>query len=124
MIHIKDQHIEIINSDSAQKYTNQNFTLDRCVINTLDLNALEFHGKVNILNCIIHQLIIYGSWFSGGLNFSNNIIYSSIDYQKGGHNQKEIEISGNILNRSFSFLDCQFDGKLSVKNNIFCRDLA
>lgn len=116
---IENQFLKKLDHHSVQEYINEPFSLSNCMIEFLDLNALEFLKEVTITNCVIHQLVIYSSWFSGGLKFANNIVLSDIDYQMGGHNRKEIEFSGNIFKGFFSFFDCQFDAKLIVKDNLF-----
>lgn len=116
---IENQYIKRLDYNSAQEYTNESWSLSNCVIELLDINALEFLKEVTITNCIIHNLSIHTSWFSGGLNFTNNIVLSDIDYQMGGHNKKEVRFEGNVFKGFFSFFDCQFDAKLIVKDNIF-----
>lgn len=116
---IENQYIKRLDYNSAQEYINESWSLSNCVIELLDINALEFLKEVTITNCIIHNLSIHTSWFSGGLNFTNNIVLSDIDYQMGGHNKKEVRFEGNVFKGFFSFFDCQFDAKLIVKDNIF-----
>lgn len=119
MIHIEKQIIEHLTTDVIEAHVDEPFILSGCMIESLDLNALEFSKEVIIENCIINSLTIYCSWFAGGLKFANNIVISDINYEMGGHNNKEIELAGNIFKGFFRFFDCQFDGKLIVKDNIF-----
>lgn len=116
---IENQLIKYLDYNTIKEYINESWSLSNCVIELLDINALEFSKEVIITNCVIHKLIIYSCWFSGGLKFSNNVVLSDIDYQMGGHNKEEVRFESNIFNGFFSFFDCQFDAKLIVKNNVF-----
>ena len=93
MIAIKHKVIERIDEGSFAILGNEGMLLEHCVIHTLDLSTIEFHGKVTIRNCIIDKLNLHCTWFAAGLDFTGNVVMSNIDYQMGGHNNEMMAIS-------------------------------
>lgn len=111
-----------MDSDSIQYCLTESLSLCNCIIDVLDFNALKFVNEVVIKNCVINELIIYSAWFPGGLKFMNNLVLSDINYEMGGHNNKEIVFLGNIFNDFLGFFDCHFYECLILKNNIFAKN--
>ena len=123
MIEIKNKVVERIDEGSFAILGNEGMLLEHCVIHTLDLSTIEFHGKVTIRNCIIDKLNLHCTWFAAGLEFTGNVVISDIDYQMGGHNNNNevMIISDNIFHGFFDFFDCHFEERLTVENNIFLK---
>ncbi|MBO9596028.1 MAG: hypothetical protein J7599_24205 [Niabella sp.] len=95
----------------------KSLSLNNCVIETINLiGAFELNTSITIENSIINNLLIHSCWFVNGLSVKNCIILNRVDYQMGGHNQKEINIVGNIFN---NFFDCHFEKAVFVQKNIF-----
>lgn len=118
MAYYQDKVLKKNCSDSSQTYREE-LVLDNCLVEEFSFVGVEFLRQVSIHRSIIKQLEIYGSWFVGGLNFTNNIVLSFVDYQAGGHNEKEFVLSGNIFCKHFRFFDCHFEEKVIVENNLF-----
>lgn len=117
--YIKNEHIELLNSDMIS--TADSLYLYESIIGTIDLVGVEMKNEVVIHDCIIQNLLIDACWFRNGLSFMSNIVKSDIDYQAGGHNNKNITISKYIYHGFYSFFDCQFDEKPILTNNIFLK---
>jgi hypothetical protein len=98
---------------------NQEIRISNSIIEEINFTSLIFSKKVSVSKCIIDKFVIHSSWFEGGLNFVDNIVLSDIDYQMGGHNITDFVLERNLFNGFFSFFDCQFEGDVIVKNNIF-----
>lgn len=120
MTSIENKIIGCIDSETID--VNKALYINNCIIETIYFATTEFMDKVIISNCIIQEFDIHACWFKGGLLFANNIVKSEIDYQMGGHNEKEIEIIGNIFNSFFGSFDCHFEEKVIIENNIFMHD--
>lgn len=72
-----------------------------CIVGQLDFVGLEFKHEIVIERCIIKEMKIHSYWFVGGLSLTNSIILSEVDYQMGGHNEKQILLDGNIFKGFF-----------------------
>lgn len=117
MININNITSRLIDSNSIDN--NENINISNSIIDELNFTSLIFSKKVCICNCIIDKFAIHSSWFEGGLHFVDNIVLSDIDYQMGGHNVADFILERNIFNGFFSFFDCQFEGNVIIKDNIF-----
>ncbi len=96
-------------------------TVSRSIIKILDLSFSEFDSEVIIQDCLIYDWQVHSSWFREGLILKDCKIIKYVDYQMGGHNKKPIKMYGNIFSEFVNFFDCQFDGVIEVKNNIFLK---
>lgn len=117
MINIENTYLHTLNSELIHE--NEEIHISNSVISVLNLNALVLLKKVTICNCLIDKLLVNSCWFKGGLLFINNIVLSDIYYEMGGHNEGDFILEGNIFNGFFNFFDCQFEGNVIVKDNIF-----
>ena len=115
---IANQKIESINQNELKG--NESFRFFNCIVETIDLLGV-FELKVHLIleNCIINNLQIHSCWFVNGLLIKNSIVKNYVDYQMGGHNTNPIVIEGNVFEDFFNFFDCQFDGVVELKYNVF-----
>lgn len=119
MININNVSIQLVDLKSVNK--NEDIKISNSIIEEVDFVSSVFLKKIHICNCIIGKFKIHSCWFRGGLSFVDNIVLSDVDYQMGGHNAADFVLERNIFNGFFSFFDCQFEGDVVVKDNIFKR---
>lgn len=98
---------------------NEPFSLENCIVDTIDLCSANFNEIIVIKNCVIRKLELSSTFFEQGLDFSNNIVKELIIFEAGGHNNKPIIFTNNIFNDFFCFFDCNFYDEVIVKDNIF-----
>ncbi len=109
----------IENLEASSIIQSMSYNISYSIIENLDLRFEHFNELLNIENCIIEEIQLDAAWFLKGLVFKNNIVKSTISYETGGHNNDIISIEGNIFFGFFDFLDCHFEDKVFIKNNIF-----
>ncbi|MBC5642792.1 hypothetical protein H8S77_07820 [Parabacteroides sp. BX2] len=117
VININNVSSRLIDLNSIDN--SEEIIISNSIIDEINFASLIFSKKVCISKCIIDKFVIHSSWFEGGLNFVDNIVLSDIDYQMGGHNITDFVLERNLFNGFFSFFDCQFEGNVIVKDNIF-----
>ncbi|WP_264529893.1 hypothetical protein [Flavobacterium sp. N502540] len=88
-------------------------------IKNLNFDFFESKFEIIIENCIIDNLSIHSCWFEEGLTFKSNHVMNYVNYQMGGHNKKNINITGNIFHDFVNFFDCHFENQLLIEKNIF-----
>ena len=115
---IQNQKISLLTRHDIA--TDTSFHLINCFIETIDLiGTFRLGVHLRIENCIVNNLKIHSCWFENGLVIKGSIIENAVDYQMGGHNQQPLFIIGNIFGGFFNFFDCQFEGVVEVRENIF-----
>lgn len=95
--------------------------LEGLVLETVDFNFQDVIVPVLIKNCIIKTFLVNTGWFIKGLVIDRCIFLNDIEYQMGGHNEKEIAITNNVFCGFFDFFDCHFENDVIVKNNNFIK---
>lgn len=90
-----------------------------CIIGKLVCPGIEFMKHVTIERCIIDELEVTATWFAGGLLFRNNVVKQRINYEMGGHNKSDFVVEYNVFEDFVDFFDCIFEGQVIVNNNIF-----
>lgn len=114
------QYIERISADDLEDH--KSLHLISCIINTIDfIGATKLQTQLVLEQCIIDDFLIHSCWFINGVTLRNCVIRNHIDYQMGGHNQKPIILEGNVFLEFFNFFDCQFDGMIEIRNNVFTK---
>lgn len=93
--------------------------IENSIIKTLDFSFTTYSHRICIKNCLIDNLLLHSSWFEKGFLLENCIIKNEVLYEMRGHNKYPITFSNNIFNEAVTFLDCHFDAKLKIDNNIF-----
>lgn len=112
---------KILDIISFEEIKEEDVHIIGCLIETINLMAVEMCARITIENSIVKNLNIHSCWFKKGFVLINNHIDNYIDYQMGGHNIEPIIIQNNIFNDFFNFFDCQFISDVIVKNNIFLK---
>lgn len=115
---IENKNIDIFHHSDLNK-TTTSCKIFNSIIKTIDFDLFESDTPILIENCIIYDFLVHSCWFKEGLIFKNNLVINYIDYQMGGHNEKPIDLSGNIFTDFVSFFDCQFNFPVNLHNNIF-----
>jgi len=94
--------------------------LEGLVLETVDFNfQFDVRVPVVIKKCIIKAFLVNTGWFKKGLIIDSCIFLNDIEYQMGGHNEKEIAITNNVFCGFFDFFDCHFENDVIVKSNNF-----
>jgi hypothetical protein len=94
--------------------------IKNCIIDDLDLPAVEFFPRVELENSIFNKCQFYAVYFYGGLTINNCIFENELEFEAGGHNGKnQISIVNSHFKDFVNFSDCWFQSKILIEKNIF-----
>ncbi len=102
-----------------ETYINELIELDSCLIDNISISGIDFNKRINIKNCVIGSFSAVGTAFLGGITVSNSVFIKIFSLEASGHNMTDnfIEIESSIFCGFANFLDANFSGPFSFKNN-------
>ena len=95
--------------------------IDNSLIEELTASSVMFKKQVILRSSTFRTCDFTFTYFLGGLIIADSIFESYLDFQCGGHNEKEktIEIVNSTFNGFVNFFDCIYNGPMIIKNNRF-----
>src|SRR6185437_12567145 len=92
-----------------------------CFVENLVSPSVEFIHELSLIGSHFEKCSFNYAYFIGGLTIDNCIFESYLDFEAGGHNQKNCPF--RIKQSSFlgfvNFFDCWFQSKVEVVDNDF-----
>lgn len=102
---------------------NKNIRIENCIVEYLKSESVEYLSKVELINTEFKKCAFSFCYFQGGLNIEKCIFNDYLDFQCGGHNNKEnaFIIKDCIFHGFVNFFDCIYNGAVDISGNDFIK---
>jgi hypothetical protein len=95
--------------------------IENCIFDNLISPSIEFKHPVRLIRSCFHKCSFNYAYFIEGLMIDNCVFDSYLDFEAGGHNQKNstITIKNSTFKGFVNFFDCWYQSKVVITDNDF-----